>query len=63
MFVGMGDGGSQDDPNGNGQNDQTLLAKMLRLDVDVDDAEAEASGRYTTCRPTIRAPARARRSD
>ncbi len=46
MFVGMGDGGSQDDPNGNGQNDQTLLAKMLRLDVDVDDAEAEASGRY-----------------
>src|SRR5512143_1232668 len=38
LFVGMGDGGSQDDPNGNGQNDQTLLAKMLRLDVDVDVA-------------------------
>ncbi|HSP98160.1 MAG TPA: PQQ-dependent sugar dehydrogenase, partial [Candidatus Dormibacteraeota bacterium] len=38
LFVGMGDGGSQHDPNGNGQNDQTLLAKMLRLDVDVEDA-------------------------
>jgi cysteine-rich repeat protein len=36
MFVGMGDGGGQDDPNGNGQNDATLLAKMLRLDVDVE---------------------------
>jgi len=45
MFVGMGDGGSQDDPNGNGQNDQTLLAKMLRMDVDVP-AEAEAAGQY-----------------
>ena len=45
MFVGMGDGGSQDDPNGNGQNDQTLLAKLLRFDVDVD-AAAEARGQY-----------------
>jgi cysteine-rich repeat protein len=35
LFVGMGDGGGQDDPNGNGQNDQSLLGKMLRLDVDV----------------------------
>jgi glucose/arabinose dehydrogenase len=33
----MGDGGSQDDPNGNGQNDAVLLGKLLRLDVDVDD--------------------------
>ena len=38
MFVGMGDGGSQNDPNGNGQNDDALLAKLLRLDVEVDDA-------------------------
>ena len=36
FFVGMGDGGGQDDPNGNGQSDQTLLAKMLRLDVEVE---------------------------
>jgi len=33
LFVGMGDGGSGGDPHGNGQNDHTLLAKMLRLDV------------------------------
>jgi glucose/arabinose dehydrogenase len=30
----MGDGGSQGDPEGNGQNPKRLLGKMLRLDVD-----------------------------
>lgn len=34
LYIGMGDGGSQGDPNGNGQNPKALLAKMLRLDVD-----------------------------
>ncbi len=34
LFVGMGDGGSGGDPLGNGQDDGTLLGKMLRLDVD-----------------------------
>jgi hypothetical protein len=38
LFAGMGDGGSQDDPDGNGQNDATLLGKLLRLNVDVEDA-------------------------
>ena len=38
LFVGMGDGGSQDDPTGTGQRDDVLLGKLLRLDVDVDDA-------------------------
>src|SRR6266508_2591209 len=32
LYVGMGDGGSQGDPNGNGQNLGVLLAKMLRID-------------------------------
>lgn len=34
LWVGMGDGGSGGDPQGNGQNPATLLGKMLRLDVD-----------------------------
>jgi glucose/arabinose dehydrogenase len=34
LYIGMGDGGSGGDPQGNGQNPDTLLAKMLRLDVD-----------------------------
>src|SRR5207249_717992 len=31
LYIGMGDGGSQGDPNGNGQNLGVLLAKMLRI--------------------------------
>ena len=34
LWVGMGDGGSGGDPQGNGQNPRSLLGKMLRLDVD-----------------------------
>ena len=33
LYVGMGDGGSEGDPEGNGQNRSSLLAKILRLDV------------------------------
>jgi len=32
LFVGMGDGGSAGDPNGNGQNRDVLLGKLLRID-------------------------------
>jgi glucose/arabinose dehydrogenase len=34
LYAGMGDGGSQGDPNGNAQNTGVLLGKILRLDVD-----------------------------
>jgi glucose/arabinose dehydrogenase len=34
LYLGLGDGGSQGDPAGNGQSTNTLLGKLLRLDVD-----------------------------
>lgn len=34
LYIGLGDGGSGGDPQGNGQNTQTLLGKMLRIDPD-----------------------------
>ncbi|UPQ80236.1 PQQ-dependent sugar dehydrogenase [Flavobacterium azooxidireducens] len=34
LYIGMGDGGSGGDPNGYGQNLNSLLGKMLRIDVD-----------------------------
>tara|TARA_R110000737_G_scaffold275855_1_gene282743 strand:- start:888 stop:2303 length:1416 start_codon:yes stop_codon:yes gene_type:complete len=34
LYIGMGDGGFGNDPQNYGQNKQSLLGKMLRLDVD-----------------------------
>ncbi len=34
LYLGLGDGGSGGDPLGNGQSTNTLLGKILRLDVD-----------------------------
>jgi glucose/arabinose dehydrogenase len=40
LYIGMGDGGSGGDPLGNGQNRQSLLGKLLRIDVDHGDPYA-----------------------
>ena len=37
LYIGLGDGGSGGDPQGNGQNRQTFLGKMLRIDIDNGD--------------------------
>jgi len=40
LYVAMGDGGSGGDPQGNGQRLDTLLGKILRIDVKNPDATA-----------------------
>jgi glucose/arabinose dehydrogenase len=40
LWMGLGDGGSGDDPHGNGQDTSTLLGSILRLDVSTPGAYA-----------------------
>ncbi len=40
LYIGMGDGGSGNDPNNYAQNTGSLLGKMLRNDPSVPDADA-----------------------
>lgn len=40
LYIGMGDGGSAGDPQGHGQNLDSLLGKILRIDVDNGDPYA-----------------------
>src|SRR3954469_10690050 len=40
LYIGLGDGGSGDDPEHRAQNPRELLGKMLRIDVDVPASDA-----------------------
>jgi glucose/arabinose dehydrogenase len=42
LYIGLGDGGSEQDPNNEGQNRSTLLSKILRI-----DPNATATGPYS----------------
>jgi quinoprotein glucose dehydrogenase len=37
LYISVGDGGKRDDPFGNGQNKDSLMGKILRIDVDKKD--------------------------
>jgi glucose/arabinose dehydrogenase len=41
LYVGVGDGGGEGDPDGNGQDASSLLGKILRLDVSQPDPKPE----------------------
>jgi len=46
LYMATGDGGGANDPDFNGQNRATLLAKMLRLDVARDDFPSDPARDY-----------------
>lgn len=46
LYIGMGDGGSQNDPGNRAQNTSNLLGKILRIDVTGDDFPADPAKNY-----------------
>jgi glucose/arabinose dehydrogenase len=54
LWIGMGDGGSAGDPRNNAQNGQTLLGKMLRIDVDAGFPYAIPGDNPFLSNPTVR---------
>lgn len=50
LYLPLGDGGGQCDPDNNGQNTDTLLSAVLRLDVDGDDFPGDPDRNYAVPR-------------
>lgn len=46
MYLGLGDGGGGNDPDRNAQNPNTLLGKMVRIDVNGDDFGGDPNRNY-----------------
>jgi glucose/arabinose dehydrogenase len=55
LYVGLGDGGSGDDPDHRAQDRNELLGKMLRIDVNVADAQG-AGFQVPADNPFVNAP-------
>jgi len=56
LYIGFGDGGSQGDPQGNGQNLNTWLSKILRIDVNAEPYSVPDSNPFvgqTDAKPEI----------
>jgi len=58
LYVGVGDGGSGDDPPDNAQNLDVLLGKILRIDVDRADASAGTPYSAPADNPFVGVPGR-----
>lgn len=46
LYAGLGDGGSGNDPNQHGQDPNTLLAKIIRIDPSSDDFPSDPNRNY-----------------
>lgn len=46
LYIASGDGGDGNDPDNNSQSRETLLGKMLRIDIDADDFPADTTRNY-----------------
>ena len=46
LYIGLGDGGQGDDPFGSGQSTSTLLAKMLRIDVNTRSTAGSGKNKH-----------------